>query len=90
MEDPRERAEPKAKKGRGAKGEWEWDSGAEDEDDEEADEGRSEWEGKAVVKPDIVFFGCAFPVPSDLTLAVPLELTNSCRAMAQGSALGRV
>ncbi|GAA6025428.1 hypothetical protein JCM8202_005295 [Rhodotorula sphaerocarpa] len=75
-EDPRERAEPKAKKGRGAKGEWEWDSGAEDEDDDEADEGRSEWEGKAVVKPDIVFFGEALSDEFDRHLLADRELVD--------------
>ncbi|GAA5824513.1 hypothetical protein JCM3770_000106 [Rhodotorula araucariae] len=53
-ERAREKEEERPKK-RKKVGRDEWD---EDESGEEdADEGRSEWEGKALVKPDIVFFG---------------------------------
>ncbi|GAA5873009.1 hypothetical protein JCM3774_004896, partial [Rhodotorula dairenensis] len=58
-ERERERNSTKSKRRKVKEGEWDqWDdrAGDDDDDDDEADE-KSEWEGKAVIKPDIVFFG---------------------------------
>ncbi|BGP25611.1 NAD-dependent deacetylase sirtuin 1 [Rhodotorula toruloides] len=51
----REREERPKKKRRVGREEWEGSGGSSEED--ESGEGRSEWEGKALIKPDIVFFG---------------------------------
>ncbi|GAA6040294.1 hypothetical protein JCM8097_009405 [Rhodosporidiobolus ruineniae] len=48
--------EPPRKKKKTGRAEWE-ESSDEDADGGEGDYGRSEWEGKAVIKPDITFFG---------------------------------
>ncbi|KPV74541.1 uncharacterized protein RHOBADRAFT_54347 [Rhodotorula graminis WP1] len=55
----REKEREKAERPRKRKkvGRDEWDEGGSDGSDDEADEGRSEWDGKGLVKPDIVFFG---------------------------------
>ncbi|BGP09149.1 NAD-dependent histone deacetylase sirtuin-1 [Rhodotorula toruloides] len=50
----REREERPKKKRKVGREEWEGSEGSEEED---SGEGRSEWEGKALIKPDIVFFG---------------------------------
>jgi len=65
----REKEREKAERPRKRKkvGRDEWDQGGSDESEDGADEGRSEWEGKGLVKPDIVFFGC-----------VPRSLRRSC------------
>ncbi|GAA5848875.1 hypothetical protein JCM8547_006374 [Rhodosporidiobolus lusitaniae] len=51
--EEREKEEPPRKKKK--RNEWEEDS--EEEEEERRREGRGEWDGKALVKPDIVFFG---------------------------------
>ncbi|GAA5850641.1 hypothetical protein JCM9279_006371 [Rhodotorula babjevae] len=55
----REKEREKAERPRKRKkiGRDEWDDGGSDESEDGADEGKSEWEGKGLVKPDIVFFG---------------------------------
>ncbi|GAA5992814.1 hypothetical protein JCM10908_001352 [Rhodotorula pacifica] len=52
-----ERRKKRRKTGR-KEGEWDEEDGdGEDGEGEDGDEGKGEWEGKAVIKPDIVFFG---------------------------------
>ncbi|KAG0655469.1 NAD-dependent histone deacetylase sir2, partial [Rhodotorula mucilaginosa] len=59
--EERARERERARKRRKVKeGEWDEEEGEGSEEDEEggpSGEGRSEWSGKAVIKPDIVFFG---------------------------------
>ncbi|BGP41156.1 NAD-dependent histone deacetylase sir2 [Rhodotorula kratochvilovae] len=52
----REKAEERPRKRKKVAGREAWEEEGESGEDD-ADEGRSEWEGKALVKPDIVFFG---------------------------------
>lgn len=55
-ERERERAERPRKRKKVGRDAWD-DGGSEDEDGEGAGDERGEWDSKAVIKPDIVFFG---------------------------------
>jgi NAD-dependent SIR2 family protein deacetylase len=78
----REREERPKKKRKVGREEWE---GSDESDEEDSGEMRSEWDGKALIKPDIVFFGCVSAVffPRVRIVAVLSRHSMRCAVVRQ-------